>query len=183
MDARYLTTADMIHTQILLVSGILLPSLLAVDILHNLLSQRDSRTTGMVEFMHMMRLLHLHVILRELVHDLCQITVHGREDGHTDREVRSPEERLTIGTGLTNLVAMFLHPASRATHHLDAFRPGLQVVTISRLRRSELNCHISRRKCRTVKILLIVNIDDTHNLMTTVAGNLLYHLTHFSVTD
>ena len=29
MDARYLTTADMIHTQILLVSGILLPSLLA----------------------------------------------------------------------------------------------------------------------------------------------------------
>ena len=98
-----------------------------------------------------MRLLHLHVILRELVHDLCQITVHGREDGHTDREVRSPEERLTIGTGLTNLVAMFLHPASR--------------------------------KCRTVKILLIVNIDDTHNLMTTVAGNLLYHLTHFSVTD
>ena len=84
MDARHLTTADMIHTQILLVCGILLPSLLAVDILHNLLCQRDGCATGVVEFMHMVRFLHLHIVLRELVHDLCQITVHGREDGHTD---------------------------------------------------------------------------------------------------
>ena len=87
MNARHLTTADMIHTQQFGVCGILCPGFLTVDILHYLLGQRDSRTTGMVELMHMVRLLHLHIVLWELIHDFSQVTVDGREDSHADREV------------------------------------------------------------------------------------------------
>ena len=58
-----------------------------------------------------------------------------------------------------------------------------RVVTISHLWGRELNGHISRCKCRTVKVLLVVNINDTHNLMTTVTGNLLNHLAHLAVAD
>ena len=87
MNARHLTTTDMIHTQQFRVCRILCPGFLAVDILHNLLGQRDSRTTGMVELMHMMRLLHLYIVLWELIHDFSQVTVDGREDSHADREV------------------------------------------------------------------------------------------------
>ena len=138
----------------------------------------------MIELVHMMRLFHLYIILRELVHNLGQITVHCREDGHTDREVRSPEECLPLfGTSLAHFITMILQPARRATHHLHALGPGFQIVTISHLRGCELNGYISRRKRWTVEVLLIVNIDDTYNLMSTVTGNLLYHLAHLSITD
>ena len=87
VDTRHLSATDMINTQELLVRRILLPSLLTVDIFHNFIGQCDSRTTGMIELMHMVRLLHLHIILWELVHNLGQISVHSREDGYADGEV------------------------------------------------------------------------------------------------
>ena len=87
MDARHLTSADMIHTEILLVCRILFPSLLTINAFHNFIGQCDGCARGMVELVHMVCLLHLHIILRELIHDFRQITVHSREDGHADAEV------------------------------------------------------------------------------------------------
>ena len=133
--------------------------------------------------MHMMGLFHFYVILRELVHDLCQITVHRREDGHTNGEVRSPEECLAVSTSLAHLITMLLHPPSRAGDDLDTFSPSLQVIAISCLRSSKLDGYVSRSKSRRIKVLLIINIDNTHDFMTTVKGDLLNHFTHLSVAD
>ena len=183
VDARHLTTTDMIDAQELLVRRILLPRLLTVDILHDFIGQRDGRATGMVEFVHMVRLLHLHIVLRELIHDLRQITVHGREDGHADAEVRGPEERLTLAAGLAHLVAVLLHPTRRTTHHLHALRPGFQVVAIGRLRSRELDGHIGRSKGLRIEVLLVVDVNDTHYLMATVQRDLFDHLAHLAVAD
>ena len=183
MNTRYLTTTDMIHTQQLLVCRVFSPCLFTVDTLDYLFGQGNGSTTGMIQFMHMMGLFHLYVILRELVHDLCQITVHSREDGHTDGEVRGPEERLAVGTGLTHLITMLLHPSCRAGDDLDTFGPSLQVIAISSLRSSKLDGYVSRSKSRRIKVLLIINIDNTHDFMTTVKGDLLNHFTHLPVAD
>ena len=137
----------------------------------------------MVELMHVVRLLHLHIVLRELVHNLCQVTVDSREDGHTYREIRGPEECLTLQASLANLITMLIHPPRRATDHLHALGPSLQIVTIGSLRSREFNSHISRCKLRAVEVLLVVDINDTHNFMTTAEGDLLDHLTHLSVAD
>ena len=133
--------------------------------------------------MHMVRLFHLHVVLWELVHDLSQIAVHSREDGHTDGEVRGPEECLALTAGLAHLVAVLRHPTRRAAHYLHTFCPGFQIVAVGRLRGGKLNGHIGRCKLRALKVLLIINVYDTHDFMTTVDGNLLNHLTHLSVAD
>jgi len=60
---------------------------------------------------------------------------------------------------------------------------GLEVVAVSCLRSSELYCDISTLKGIAVEVLLIVNVNNTHNLMTTAEGYLLYHLTHLAVAD
>jgi hypothetical protein len=70
--------------------------------------------------MDMVRLHHLHVVLRELVHDVGQILVDGREDGYADGEVRSPEEGLlaVFGAQAADVVAVVFHPACGTAHHL-----------------------------------------------------------------
>ena len=77
MDAGHLAATDMVHAQQFGVGGILGPGLLAVQTLHNLLGQRDGRATGMIQFMNVVGLLHLHIVLGELVHDFGQIAVDG----------------------------------------------------------------------------------------------------------
>ena len=183
MNTWHLTTADMVNTQQLRVGGVFCPCLLTVYLLYNLFCQRNCRSTGMVELMHMMRLLHLHIILWELVHDLCQITVYCRENSHTDTEVRSPEQGLTsFRTHLTDILSMFLHPSCRTTHHLHVVLEGTLVVSVGCLRGSKLNGDICRSKSGRIKVLLIVYVNNTHNFMTTVKGNLFYHLTHLAIT-
>ena len=76
---------------------------------------------------------------------------------------------------------MLLHPTSRTTDHLHTLGPGFQVVAIGCLRSCKLNGHIGRCELWRVEVLLVVDVDDTHNLMAAVTGNLLNHLAHLSV--
>ena len=168
----------MVYAQHLGVGSILSPSLLAVDVLHYLFSQCDGCSAGMVELMHMMGLLHLHVVLWKLVHDLCQVSVYCREYRHSDV---SPEQRLSLLAHTLYVVAVVLHPSRRAAHHLHVLLERPEVVTVGSLRSSELYCHVSRCKCLAFKVFLVVNVDDAHYLMTSFAGNLLYHLAHLAV--
>ena len=77
MDAWHLATTDMVDAQQLRVGGVLGPRFLAVDILYDALSQRNSRATRVVQLVHVMGFLHLYVVLWELVHNLSQILVHS----------------------------------------------------------------------------------------------------------
>ena len=115
VNTGHLTTTDVIHTQQFGIGGFLCPSFLSVQIGYNLLCQRDSRTTGMVQFMHMVGFLQFYIILGELVHDLGQIAVYSREDSHTNREVAGPEQGLsTLLTSLTHFLTVLFHPTGTA---------------------------------------------------------------------
>ena len=98
----------------------------------------------MVQLVDMVGLFHLYIVLGELVHNLSQIFVDCREDGYTYREVRGPEQGLAFCcAGFLHVIAMFLHPACRTTHHLDTGLPGFQIIAISGLRCCKLYCNIS----------------------------------------
>ena len=78
---------------------------------------------------------------------------------------------------------MLFHPSCRAAHHLHSLSPRLQVVAVSRLWGCKFNGHVSAGKSLAVEILLVIDIDNAHNVMTTVFGNLLNHLAHLPVAD
>ena len=78
---------------------------------------------------------------------------------------------------------MFFHPASRARNHFYTCFPCLQVVAISSLRGGKLNGDVGTLEGLAVEVLLIININDTYNLVTTADGYLFNHLTHLAVAD
>ena len=78
---------------------------------------------------------------------------------------------------------MILQPARRARHYFHALRPSLQIVAVGHSGIGELNGHISRAESIALEILLIVNVNNTHDFMTTAAGYLFDHLAHFAVAD
>ena len=134
--------------------------------------------------MHMMCLFHLHVILWELVHDFGQILVDSTEDSHANGEVGSPEQRLSfLRTHSANIVAMFFHPSCTTTNHLHVVLKGTKIIAISSLGCCKLYRYISTLEGFAIEVLLIVDVDNTHNLMTTAEGYLFYHLTHLAVAD
>ena len=91
----------------------------------------------------MVYLFHLHVVLWELVHYLCQIAVHGREDGNADGEIRCPEEGLPFLAAQTlHVVAVLAHPACRAAHHLHVVAEGTQIVAVCHMWSRKFYCHI-----------------------------------------
>ena len=111
MNTGNFLLTDIVDTQHLGLRLVQAPALLAIQILYNLLSQRDGGAGRSIQFVYMMGLHHIHIILFELVHYLCQIFVYGTEDGHTYTEVAGPEERLTFcGTSLTYFGLVVLHP-------------------------------------------------------------------------
>ena len=77
VDARHLTSADVVYTKKFRVGGVFGPAFLTLQTCYNLLAQCDGRARGMVELMHVVGLLQLHVVLRELVHNLSQVAVDG----------------------------------------------------------------------------------------------------------
>ena len=78
---------------------------------------------------------------------------------------------------------MFFHPTCRAGNNLYTLGPRLQIVAVGCLWRRKFNGNIGRCKGLALKLLLVVNINDTHNLMAAAQGYLFYHLTHFAVAD
>ena len=87
MDSWNLTTTNVINAKHVWGSLVKSPLVLTVKTLNNLLCESDSCTTWSIEFMNVVCLDHVYVILWELVHNLCKILVHGREDGNANAEV------------------------------------------------------------------------------------------------
>ena len=58
-----------------------------------------------------------------------------------------------------------------------------QIVAVGSLRSRKLYRYISTLKGLRVEVLLIIDINDTHNLMTTAQGDLFDHLAHLTVAD
>ena len=138
----------------------------------------------MVELMYVMGFFHLDVVLRELVHNLRQILADSTEDGYTNGEVRCPEQRLPFfRTHALHVVTMFLHPSCTTAYHLHVVLKGTKIIAICSLRSRKLYRYISTLEGLAVEVILIVDVDNTHNFMTTAQGYLLYHLTHFAVAD
>ena len=77
---------------------------------------------------------------------------------------------------------MFLEPPCRAAHHLHVVTEGTQIVVVCHVGGGELDGHIGTAECRTVEILLVVDVYDTDNLMAAADSNLLYHPTHLAVS-
>jgi len=122
------------------------------------------------------------IILSKLVHYLCQITVDGREDGHPHAEVAGPEKRLAVLFAVTLHVGLVvLHPASGAADHLHVVAESLLIVVKGGCGVGELDGDVGRGECGRVEILLIVDIDDAYNLMATLTGYLLNHMSHLAV--
>ena len=160
------------------------PRLLAVEAVNNLLGQRDGGARRCVELMHVVGLGQLNVVLRELVHDLGQIPVDSREDGHANGEVARPEESLLAVFGQRfNVGLVVFHPTRRTAHHLHIVGEGLKVVAVGSRRIGKLNGHIGRGKGRTVKVSLVVYIYLTHNFVAAGNGNLLNHMTHLAIAN
>ena len=136
----------------------------------------------MVQLVDVMCLLHFHIVLWKLVHDLRQILVDGREDGNANREVRSPEQSLALlVASLAHLVTVFVHPARRAAHHFHTSLPCFDVVAVCSLRGSKLNGNIGTPEGLAFEVLLVVNVNNTHNFVPTTQSYLLYHLAHLAV--
>ena len=129
----------------------LCPRLLAVDISHYLLGKRYGSAARSVELVDVMHLFHLHIILWELVHYLCQISVHGREYCHANREIGCPKEGLAFLTAQTLYICtVVVHPTGRTAHHLNVVAEGTQIVALGNMRCRKLYGDIGRSKLSTV---------------------------------
>ena len=129
VDSRNLAIAYAVDNQILIgdvcialivmtilspISYATLPILLSVDVVDDFLGKGDGCSRWRIELMNVVGFLHAYRVLWETIHDFSQIAVYGRENGHTDAEVRGPEEGLlTVGAELLHVFLMVLHPTSR----------------------------------------------------------------------
>ena len=60
---------------------------------------------------------------------------------------------------------------------------GTLVVAESSRRIGKFYGDIGRGERRRIKVLYVVNINDTYDFVATVTGNLLDHVPHLAVTD
>ena len=184
VDAGHFLAPDVVDAEHALCRLVQSPALLAVQFLHNGFGQGDGRSRRGVQLVYVVRLHHVHVVLRKLVHDACQIAVHGVEDGYADTEVARPEEGLAfLLAGVTHFLAVFLHPSRRTAHHLHSGRPGFQVVVVGCPGGGELDGYIGTAEGFAAELFLVVYVYDAHNLVTALQGYLLYHAAHFSVSN
>ena len=132
----------------------------------------------------MVRFDHRNVIVGKAVHDLCQIAIDGREDGHAQREVGSPEESVSLfGAGAAHIGFVLRAPTCRAAHHFHPLCPGAEVVGIGRCGGGELDGAIGRTKGIAFKILRVIDIDDGNDFVTAAACDLFNHFAHLAVAD
>ena len=134
--------------------------------------------------MHMVRLLHLHVILWELVHDARQIAVHGAEYRHANREVRGPKQRLALRlTLVSQLLLMVREPPCAPRHHLHASRKRPLHVAVRHAGSRELYRHVSAAERLALEVLRVIDVDAAHDVVSALQSYLLYHVAHFTVAD
>ena len=100
VDARYFAFADGADRQFVGSAGggarhgavgclerALHPARLAVEVFEDAFSQGDGGAARGVQLVDVVRFAHAHVVAGELVHNLGQVLVDGREDGHAQAEV------------------------------------------------------------------------------------------------
>ena len=197
MNARYFTFADGAdrnficctfgrtgNTSVRCLQSSLHPMIFTVDIFQNFFGKRDGRTAWCIQFMNMVCLAHRHVVGRKLVHNLCQILIHGREDGHAQAEIGCPEQRFTsLGTKFLDFLTVFVHPSGTAGNQLHSGFEGFYIIGVGYHRICEFYGNVCALESVRVKILLVVYVDDADNLVSATEGNLFDFLTHFTVTD
>ena len=197
MDSRNLAIAHAVDHQVLIsdvlialivmtvlspVSHAALPVFLAVDIVDDFLCQGDGSARRSIELMYVMGFLHTYRVLWEPVHDLSQIAVDGREDSHTDTEIRGPEEGLlTIGAEFLHVFLMVFHPSGRTRNHLHIVGESLEIVAVSGSRVGKLDSHIRRAELRAVDIFRVIYVNLTYDFMATLQGDLFDHVSHLAV--
>ena len=69
------------------------------------------------------------------------------------------------------IVAVVLHPTRRATYHLHACFPGTQIVGVGSCWRRELYSYVGRSKGCRLKVVLVIYIYDTHNIVATLLAD------------
>ena len=130
-----------------------------------------------------MHLLEHRSVGVKAVHDAGKIAVHGTEYGHAKTEIGTPEQSLALlRAHPLHLLAMVGNPSRTAAHHLHAVPEGLHVVVVGSMRCGKLYGHIGTLECIAIKILLVVNVDNAHYLVSTTQGYLLYHTAHLAVS-
>lgn len=183
VDAGNLFLANVIDAQNLWFCFVQSPAFLTIQVFYDLFRQSDGSARGSIQLVDVVGFHHIHVILVEPVHNFCQIRVYGTEDGNSYAEVGTPEKRLALfGAHAFYVLTVLWYPARAATHYFHVMLESLQEIIISYMRGSELNGDIGRSKSRAVKVLLVVNVDDANNFVTTRKGNLFYHVPHFAIS-
>ena len=134
--------------------------------------------------MNVVRFHHRDIISREVVHNFSQILVDSRENSYSQTKIGRPEQSLSsLGTKPFHLFTVAIHPSGTARYQLHPCCKSLHIIIVCHCRISELNSHIRRFESFGVKIFLIINIYNTHNLMSAGNGNLFDFLTHLSVSN
>ena len=134
--------------------------------------------------MDVVRFAHAHVVAGELVHNLGQVLVDGREDGHAQAEVARPEQRPSaLGAEASHFLAVFFRPARTTRHELHARLEGLHVVAVGSLGVGELDGHVGRAEGFGLEVLLVVDVDDADDFVSAATGNAFYFLAHLAITD
>ena len=64
------------------------PAAFAVEIIQNTFGQGNGSAAWSIQLVYMVSFAHCYVVSRELVHDLRQIFVDGREYGYSQTEIR-----------------------------------------------------------------------------------------------
>lgn len=197
VDARYLAATDAVDGQFLGCGLVLYgdsavgsgerakcPIVLAFHLFEQPFGQGDSRAAGMVEFMDVVHFLHASVVLWELVHDACQIAVYSIEDGYADGEIRSPEEGLAFSRAeVLHLLLVCVEPSCGTGNNFDIGSEAAADVVVGNSGRGKFNGDISAAESLALKVLLVIYIDATHNLVTASECYLLYHTAHLAVSD
>ena len=152
-----------------------LPTVQALHLGHKFLAKGNAGARGMVELVYMMHFLEHGSVGLKTIHDTCQITVYGTEDCYAKAEVGTPEQGLALlHAHLLHLLAMLGNPASTATDNLHSMLEGLHVVVVGRVRCGKLNGNVGTLECLAIKVLLVVNVYDADNLVTTPQGYFFY---------
>ena len=137
----------------------------------------------MVEFVDVVGLFHAHVILAETVHDVSQIAVDGREDSHSHREVACPEKRLSLLVAESHDVSLVvLFPSRASANHFHSSLERAQNVVVGSIRVGKLYGNIGRSKGLGVEVVLVVDVDDAHDFVSSLLSDALNHVPHLSVS-
>ena len=160
------------------------PLILAVQIFQNTFCQCNGSTTRRIQFMHMMCFHHRYLIIREVIHNLGKILVDRCKHSHAQAEIRRPEQCLSFLLAQSaHFLSMFTHPSGTSRYHFHSIAEGTQAIVVSHSRCCKLDGYICRTESFRLKILTVIYINNTYNLMSAGNSNLLYLFAHLSISN